>query len=431
MSGALSAASVQSRTGSCHTALRCRVSAVNTATITARAAASPSRHPTWCGRAHPQSHPATQPANRNAPRLATYTRCSAIGSPRSNITSTAGGTRSSVNHARPNAASRSRTPIRTATTASAATHASAKRPRGSPTERIAATGWNTDCPVGTTSSARVLPQHIGLDERVRPVQRARRSVLQSQQDAKPNERDDAHRAHQGQVNPQKAAAEPVAVRPEQQPVVEHEERRQHGHRLLCGEREQPGGEHRHEPHPAAGQDVRAVREQREENERGAEEVGARRDIADRLRHERVDGQEHRGREGDGELAASDEPRAAALVVISGRPPREGEEQPDVEKVEQEAGGVVAVRREAPHRVVERVREVHERTLHVVQRDGAHVGELRDRRVLDDDEVVVVDERVGERPPIRHDGEQQRDGAEARGEAGQCASACVSHLYRLV
>ena len=257
------------------------------------------------------------------------------------------------------------------------------------------------------------------------------AVLDPDEQPQAQEADHDHDGGERQEDPQEPPAEAATVREQDETVVEHREDGSMTAVSLAptamSQETSAGASHRESPRD----DPRAVAEQGHEQEGRAEKVRARGDVADRLGHQRMDGEQRRGRERDGELARAVDRQVARRVVVRRRAPREREQQPDVQQVQQQVRDVVAERREAPHGVVHRVGEIDERALDVVQDDGPEVPQVRDRRVLHDDEVVVVDERVRQRVPVREDREQEREGAEARGEQSRLLGLIVSHLYRLV
>ena len=64
-------------------------------------------------------------------------------------------------------------------------------------------------------------------------------------------------------------------------------------------------------------------------------------------------------------------------------------------MEQQAGQVKAERRSAPDPPIERVRQRDQRPRHVVADDGGEIPGIRQRGVLDDQPVIVIDERIVE------------------------------------
>ena len=277
----------------------------------------------------------------------------------------------------------------------------------------------------------VLPQHVGLDQGMGPVQRAAPPVLDGEEHPEPEQAGAHHHDHEGHVNPEQPPFPAPVVRAEYQPVVERRHHRQHERRLLRADGDEPRHEGRHEPPPPRPDDGRAVAEERGEREGRAQQVGARGHVADRLGHQRVHGQQRRRGEGHGQAPAVVHRALARLVVIVRGPAREREEQPDVQQVEQQVRDVVAERRQPPHGVVERVREVDERPLDVVEDDAVQIRQRRDRGVLDHDDVVVVHEGVRQRAPVGHDGQQEGHRAQARGQPAGGLERLVRHLYRLV
>jgi hypothetical protein len=88
--------------------------------------------------------------------------------------------------------------------------------------------------------------------------------------------------------------------------------------------------------------------------------------------------------------------------------RQMKEQDDVEHVQQHVGDVEAEWRRSPERTVDRVRDVDNRTLDVVQQHRAKIRPALNRRVRDDRTVVVVHERIVERVQIHETGKKRRD-----------------------
>jgi hypothetical protein len=82
----------------------------------------------------------------------------------------------------------------------------------------------------------------------------------------------------------------------------------------------------------------------------------------------------------------------------------------------------AERLRAPDLPVERVGERDQRTRRVVRDDGADLADVGDRAVLDDEPVVVVDERIVERVDVDEAGECHGNQAADRAAAAKCAGS---------
>ena len=86
-------------------------------------------------------------------------------------------------------------------------------------------------------------------------------------------------------------------------------------------------------------------------------------------------------------------RRPVRPAIVGRDPGKAEQQEHVDDVQEDARGVVAEGLRRPDRPVQRVGEIDDRPRHLAEDDVTDVGDVFDRRVIEDRAVVVVDVRV--------------------------------------
>ena len=187
---------------------------------------------------------------------------------------------------------------------------------------------------------------------------------------------------------------------ENEPVVHKRHRDEHHGGLFRRERQHPETERRGQPHAAPAEHPAPRGGERHQNKRRAQHLGAAADVADRLRHHRVHGEQRRGEE------RTDDPPGAS--------PHELEQQGHVQHVQQHVRDMKAGRRRAPEHAIDRVRNVHRRPRDLAQHDGLQIERRPNRSVFDDEAAVVVDERIVERVDVDETGEE--DG-HADGQAG--------------
>ncbi len=75
-------------------------------------------------------------------------------------------------------------------------------------------------------------------------------------------------------------------------------------------------------------------------------------------------------------------------------------------------------RGAPNPPIERVRQRDQRPRRIVLDDGRQIAGIRQRGVLDDQPVIVVDERIIEGVDVDEPGKQHRDRATDRAAAAK-------------
>ena len=192
----------------------------------------------------------------------------------------------------------------------------------------------------------------------------------------------------------------AVVAAEEQAIADERHDRQHDPGLLGGAGRQH--QHRADDAPADPCDARAQREQRAVREGGHEDVGPRAHVADRLAHHRMHGEE-RGRHERDHVGLGRRGHGARAPVGGGAP-HEREQQHRVQRVQQDAGEVVAARGLAPERVIDRERDVHQRPEEVLADEGQEPGAVDERGIAHDTHQIVVDEGVRQRVEIDEDGQ---------------------------
>ena len=132
--------------------------------------------------------------------------------------------------------------------------------------------------------------------------------------------------------------------------------------------------------------------------------------------------EEQGRHRRHDVGRADQP--SAMKVLRGAPGEDGDET-DVERVEQYAGEVEAEGRSAPQGAVDGVRKGHRRPGRIAPEDVMQVRQVGEHRILDDQPVVVVDERVVQRVGVDDHG--QGHGRGAGGHATPCRRCAATRM----
>ena len=155
-----------------------------------------------------------------------------------------------------------------------------------------------------------------------------------------------------------------------------------------------------QPSTAVAEDPPPCRQECQQEEQGVDELGPTADIADRLGLHGMQAEERGGHESrDRRRDLARRTRRSVGPAIQRRDPGKAEQQQHVDHVQEHAGGVVAEGLRRPDRAIQRVGEIDDRPRHLAEDDVPDVGDVFDRRVVQDRAVVVVDVRIVQRIEI--------------------------------